>query len=668
MYKQRGRPLAVSGPRPEPFISPHLGPGITSADPTYSSGSTYHDTIPQTNPLYPQYSLQCEPYDLSYNPFESQANTLYNGNGVSGQPAPNFVPININLFQRDFIRCPDQQPTDQPSPPLPKQDILFDQYTTPASLSQVNKSRAHAYSLDLPSIPKAVAEPTGSKSSFHVPSSEYRYVPSHYSKAIANQPLAPCISRKRGRLSPHASTLQWIAEDPTSKQRHHEKRVRTQLEVENRKEDIQKLKEYGGACLWCHRSKKKCDPAQICQPCRANKRRCVRSSSQLCLIGHFEPTHESSSLTFGPPSQEALHVMCLLADQAFSDMPLMKAHLNVRHEDRLPGLELTKDDMDPFTSEIRRLVNDFIFRATTRINSPELDKLTDAYSTHPLVLKAIKMTESIMIIRTLATTQVYFCTTDTKLARLTLFLLLIVSIQILAGASNTFTLELCEALRRRNHGRTNAIPKKQLPDTFGSSPVHIATELYFQVVESLLELTKSTVIALIFKNVEYHLQEVHVTLKSILASINANDRKITKHTAKFTPNGQLTTISPSQCFELNFWVEWIDTNGNIRSTTAHEQGYAPELTSFAADSLLQSGIDNFKSISKSTKQDQKSPSLAEMPAQPTCMVTETDHAFNNEAFDSPSAESGIFDDILNSTPWDWVATDDELYFGFMEDR
>jgi len=237
----------------------------------------------------------------------------------------------------------------------------------------------------------------------------------------------------------------------------------------------------------------------------------------------------------------------------------------------------------------------------------------------------------------------------------------------LAGASNSFTLELCEALRRRNYERTNPAPKQQLPGSCSSNPASLATELYFQILEGLLGLTESPVVALIFKNVESHLQEVHATLKSILASINANHWKRAKKTAKRTTGGQITAIPSNRYFELNFWVEWVDTNGHIRPTTANEKGPAPELTSFGVGSLIQSGIDNLEPLKRSREEEQRSPILVDVAAQTASTETETAHASNTEAFNSPSVESGIFDDILNSTPWDWFAADDELYFAFTHD-
>ncbi|KAJ6088633.1 hypothetical protein N7486_009894 [Penicillium sp. IBT 16267x] len=668
MYKQRGKSMAVSGSRPESLISSHLNSGITPPDPIYSSDSAQHGTLPQNQSLYPQYPLPCEPYDISYNAFESQANNSFNGNGMGGQYNPNIGNININLaFQKDFVMFPDQQPMSQASPQMPQQDMFFNQYTTPNSSSQGSKSTAHSYSPDLPSLPRAVAESTGSKSCFPVLSSRYRYVPSHYSKAVANEPMP---SRKREQPSPQASTLQWIAEDPTSKQRHHEKRVRTQADVENRKEDIQKLKEFGGACLWCHRSKKKCDPAQICQPCQANKRKCVRSSSQLCLIGHFKPpTHDNALMSLGPPSQEALNTMYLMAAQAFLDRPLAKAHLNIQHRDRLPGLEVTKDDMDPYKSETKRLINDFVLRATTCIRSVELEKLTATYATHPLILPAIKLTKLFMTIRNLATTQIHLCTSDTSLARSTLLLVLIVSVHNLAEDSESFTLDLCEALRRRNLERTNSTSKHRLPDSFSSSPVSLATELYYQIVEGLLQLTESPVIALIFKNVQTHLQEVRAILKSILASINAIHPKRAKTAVKRAPSGQVTAIPSTRDFELEFRVEWVDVNSHPRSTTANGQGNFPELTCHHVEALLKSGIDNLDLYKKCPDADQTSPVLAEVPAQSISTETEANNDSHTEMFDTPSAQSGIFDEIFNSTPWDWsVAAEYDFDFGFRENQ
>ncbi|KAJ5671341.1 hypothetical protein N7507_000468 [Penicillium longicatenatum] len=543
-----------------------------------------------------------------------------------------------------------------------QQGLLFNHYTTPSSVSQEGKS--DSCSPDLPSLPKAVAEPIGYRSSFPISSNEYRYVPSHYNKAVAKQPIISLPTTKREQPAPDVSTYQWIAEDPTSKQRHHEKRVRTQLDVENRKEDIQKLKEFGGACLWCHRSKKKCDPAQICQPCQTNKRKCVRSSSQLCLTGHFKPPDfENSLMSFGPPSQEALNAMYFMAEQAFSNSPLVKAHISIQRDNKMLGLEVTKDDMDPSKSETRRLINDFTFRASSCVHCPELEKLTEDCSTHPLVLAAIKMSKAFMTIRNLATTQVHFCTADTHIARSTLLLVLIVSILNLTGMSDCFTLELCEALRRRNYERTNPSSKHQLAGACNLSPVSLATELYYQIVNGLLQLTENPVIALIFKDVETHLQEVHATLKSILAFLNAIHPKRTKRTGERTPGGQATTISAVRYFELVFWVEWVHTNQHLRSTTANEQGCAPELISLDVETLLQGGIGSLETFEKSQKNPQRSPVSAKVPAQSISPETETDIASNSEIF-----ETGIFDDILLSDPWGWSVADD-FNLGFpMEDQ
>jgi hypothetical protein len=377
------------------------------------------------------------------------------------------------------------------------------------------------------------------------------------------------------------------------------------------------------------------------------------------LTGHFKPPDlENSLMSIGPPSQEALNAMYFMAEQAFSDSPLVKTHLSIQRDNKMLGLEVTKDDMDPHKSETRRLINDFTYRASSCVHCPELEKLTEDCSTHLLVLAAIKMSKAFMTIRNLATTQVHFCTADTHMARSTLLLVLIVSIQNLTGMSDCFTLELCEALRRRNYERTNPTSKHQLAGACNLSPVSLATGLYYQIVNGLLQLTESPVIALIFKNMETHLQEVHDTLKSILAFINAIHPKRAKRTGERTPGEQASTISAARYFELVFWVEWGDIDEHLRSKTAIEQGCASEITSLDVETLLQGGIGILEAFEMSQEYPQRSPVPAKVPTQSISPETVTDIASNPEIFEAHSVETGIFDDILLSDPWGWSVADD----------
>ncbi|KAJ5108009.1 hypothetical protein N7456_004684 [Penicillium angulare] len=94
----------------------------------------------------------------------------------------------------------------------------------------------------------------------------------------------------------------FCAGDPLNpKKDYQEKRERSQSELDQQKEEIRQLKEYGGACDRCYKSKKKCGPSSPCPPCRANKRKCVRRGSS--ISGHKD-THSSDADISSSPSVE----------------------------------------------------------------------------------------------------------------------------------------------------------------------------------------------------------------------------------------------------------------------------------------------------------------------------------------------------------------------------
>lgn len=70
--------------------------------------------------------------------------------------------------------------------------------------------------------------------------------------------------------------LNIILEDPTSGQLYREKRIRSRGELDSQKEGMRVLKDNGGACLACYKSKKRCGPGEPCPPCAARNRECVR--------------------------------------------------------------------------------------------------------------------------------------------------------------------------------------------------------------------------------------------------------------------------------------------------------------------------------------------------------------------------------------------------------
>ncbi|KAJ5646265.1 hypothetical protein N7490_002637 [Penicillium lividum] len=657
MYKQRERAMAFTDQRPDSLVSSRFNPGITSAPPDaiYSSDSRQNVESSQEPALYTQYPLPLEPFDTSYNPY-GPSGPFHGSQSIANISNMNIHNVNLG-FQPDF-HLYDQPFIGRPSSQMDQGALFSHRYPTTRSPYQGSSLTAQSPELKLPS--NAVTGSIGSKISFPDSSSQYKYVPSHYSEAVAKELMMLSMA------SPLNSSLQWIAVDPRSKKRHREKRVRTRLEMENRKEDIQKLKEFGGACLWCHRSKKKCDAAQNCELCRANKRNCIRSHSQLCLIGQVKAsTNQNSIPYFGPPSQEALGAMRLMADNAFSDRPIVKACLYIQHADGLKGLEMTKNDMDPRRTETQRLINEFNYLTSTGIHSLDLETLSETYPGHLLVSPVIRMTKLYMLIRNLATTRIHLFSSDANLAQSILLLVLIVSIQSLVGMSESFSVDLCEALRRRNTETTTPNQKRQQKGTSNKSSLSVAAELYCKLVADLLNLIESPVIALIFTHFDTQLLEVRNNIKGILASINSIHSNRAKAAIKRDSDEEVPPFPPAQHFELAFRVKSLDANGYSESTRANDEFYieVPEQRIYDVETFLQSGIDNLESLQNPLTEDLKSPVLVEVPTQSVSTETETDITSHTEFLDTPSIESDTFDEILDSAPWDWA--DDELYSSLM---
>ncbi|KAJ5925294.1 hypothetical protein N7454_007933 [Penicillium verhagenii] len=727
VYAQQEAPMTRTGPNPYYFS---YSDENLSSDTNYASNSSQDDMIPQTEDHYPQYPLAPEPYGMN-NLWELQgspsvnANDFTNGNGAMHQPAANIANIPYtnmphavgpmgfqsnaydfsmpgpsssqvpqgNMFFNQF--APAAQPSlpyeeepittapmqsyspDQNFPPNPLSGPI-DQYTqaappsVPYEQEPMSTAPMQSYSPDqnLTQNPHAPPRPINFQIPVTVSPIEYMYayVQSEYGNDKPYVPSNSLHTKKREQVLPEETGLEWILVNPTKKECHREKRTRTQLDIENRKEDIQKLKEFGGACLWCHRSKKKCDPAEVCQPCRSNKRRCIRCSSQLRLIGRSKSTAQKNPLTMlGPPSQEALEALFLLTNKAFSDQQIVKAHLSIQHENKFPSLELSKTHMDPYRPETKSLVNEFIYWAANCVQLTDLENFTEPYSAHSLVITAIRTIKFFMIIRNLVRTEVQLRSSDADLARSTLLLVLIVSLQKLAEVSDGFTSELCEALRQRTTEPTRLDKKSGLQGCLSLGPVFVATDLYFKLVGSLLDLFKIPVIELIFKHVDTHIREVHANLKSILKSIGPTHLKRAKGKgAKNAPGEQIPALPSARYFTLSFRVGAVDTNEHSQLTTVNS-----ELTSYGVENLLQGLAENWRSTQNLSKAGENIPvALAEEPAQSAfTQETETDNNPNTMVSGSPSMQSDIFDDILNSFPSDWALDADEnMYCGLFENQ
>jgi hypothetical protein len=116
----------------------------------------------------------------------------------------------------------------------------------------------------------------------------------------------PSPSLPRRSTSP-PTCYDFVMEDPTNPHCYREKRFRSRNELDQQKEEIRHLKEYGGACLSCYRSKKKCGPSNPCPPCLTNGRECVRRNQTSLQTNYFDQV--SSSPSVNPHIDEFLDIL-----------------------------------------------------------------------------------------------------------------------------------------------------------------------------------------------------------------------------------------------------------------------------------------------------------------------------------------------------------------------
>lgn len=101
------------------------------------------------------------------------------------------------------------------------------------------------------------------------------YSPSLVDRVIPDRGISDRATSRARSSSPEVN-LNIILEDPKSGQLYREKRIRSQDELDSQKEGMRILKDNGGACAACYKSKKRCGPGDPCPPCAVRNRKCVR--------------------------------------------------------------------------------------------------------------------------------------------------------------------------------------------------------------------------------------------------------------------------------------------------------------------------------------------------------------------------------------------------------
>ncbi|KAJ5606043.1 hypothetical protein N7510_008824 [Penicillium lagena] len=360
-------------------------------------------------------------------------------------------------------------------------------------------------------------------------------------------------------LPPAGSSLHIIIEDPRENPRgYRERRIRSKVDVEKQKENTRLLKMFGGACLWCYRSKKRCEPANTCRSCASNRRKCIRESSQLSLFG---PTVELSAndglaaFLLSPPSREALTTLRVLSNKILKREPGLRVVMNLRQtgDGHIQTWAIDLRDAQTAVSSVwGHPVAAFIAEANKYVWCTELVKFEKAYHLHPLVQSAIAMARMFMTLRCLGQTNIHVSRFDVDIARLTLFYVLVVCSRDLAEKSERFAGILCEALRRKDlhYGFNNGNHEEVNP----VSPIWAATALYYRVVTGLLDLHTCLSIAPIFNSFSSHLEGVHSSLWSILKWVSPSQEPCGKGFLTAALNNEIPVLPSREYFDLALWL------------------------------------------------------------------------------------------------------------------
>ncbi|KAJ5156621.1 hypothetical protein N7492_009424 [Penicillium capsulatum] len=359
------------------------------------------------------------------------------------------------------------------------------------------------------------------------------------------------------------SSYEFVTEDPTMPLTRIERRPRTKEELQQQKEGIRRLRKFGGACLWCYRSKKRCGPASPCPPCQTNHRECVRNSDQLRLIGPIVVLicRDPSFMIAGPPSPAELSRLCRLGDKPFQRMARFHALINFRpHGNTTRGnnpllnawiMEVTQEDA-VLSRKTRSAVDQFTSKATKYVQCPKLEKLKDIYGDHPLAQTALKMATLFLNMGSTLQAPIYVHPCDMDSGRLTVFLILAVCGQDLAEISDNFAIDLCDALRRKDKGLKNRFSSKKFRQSPSHpvDPVWIATALYYRVVCGLCDLyCTSPAIRTIWGPHEASISSLRHSLWCMLRSTYSS-----KGAMRDILDGQIPELSPSYTFDLSFCV------------------------------------------------------------------------------------------------------------------
>ncbi|KAJ5324408.1 hypothetical protein N7476_003008 [Penicillium atrosanguineum] len=363
---------------------------------------------------------------------------------------------------------------------------------------------------------------------------------------------------------PSGETPFIIIEDPTHPGTYREKKHRSREDLAKQKQASHDLKVSGGACVWCYRSKKKCDASPVCHPCRSGNRKCIRDSAQLSLLAPIVTiSNSTSAVPQSPPSHKTIATLNYLGATVFQKAEALTAVLNIRqpHGGNLHtwAMNLTRADLT-LPNNTKAAIDQFLAKAIICGQGSQLSRLENVYGSHPLVQEALKMAKLFLAVSGIAKTSI--CTHPDHLgaARLTMLLVMVAGSQRLVEISQFFSVGLHDALRRKDL-QDNYCGGQYSPQT--NDPLHplwVAYALYYRVISGLLGLEPDSPIANIFQSLEPHLDEAHKTTWSVIINLSPCPRHL-KRRPKLALREDIPVLSSASHFDLSFSTS-IEAWGN----------------------------------------------------------------------------------------------------------
>ncbi|KAJ9352513.1 hypothetical protein DTO280E4_7111 [Paecilomyces variotii] len=404
------------------------------------------------------------------------------------------------------------------------------------------------------------------------------------------------VNHEAPRCSP-GPRFSIVIEDPKSPHVHREKRVRTKEDTERQREDIRRLKERGGACVWCYLNKKKCDIKNPCSPCSVNKRACFRDATQLWLyVPLLDPsTRKSSEIIKEETFKSANEAFLRLLDMSLPQPGATQAVVKIRWHDPNP-VDLLIADISQLsladTEVSDGLKENLIQKSLANIQSPTLQNLDSDAVNAPLIQSGIKMLGLLAALVTLSRSRVYVRPADLGPARMTMFFILATHAKALCETSERFCTELCETMRRKS-SHENATARLQERDGQRlHNPVWVAAAIYHRVITGILEFGPNPLISEIFVGMKSRLRELRSKVNHIQDSVPQyqDHDKLSSKPTSIEPSACVPDVPVLDYFEITFWLE---SEGKLPVPTALDRQNEPYsvLSDYWVNSLLDENFD-----------------------------------------------------------------------------